>query len=845
MDIYAYVPALALGWYMVLLLSMMMTKTSKLKTAFLLTLCPYIVWTLGSVGMRFGMGPSVDFWFHLSLYGVFMIPSATMFFMERYMDGKNRKITLFFLTLSMVLFVTNVATGGCFIDAPKAVRIDGRYQFVYENVTSLVVIPYISYFLLTVFFICIIVLGVRRRRLEPREGVLIITGKVLLLLGNLVVLLELFKGFPIDMAAGVLDAITIFGVLVLNEKIKINRKVARWNYSLFAVLIAYSVTFLMVMPYANSLQDFVGDKSDRLFLFILSAEILVTFTAVYAVCRKVIGQLFFKDAELQSNILNEFREKSHQTLETARIEEMITNTIVEWMEADWCRLCMYQEKTDSFSSSKPLPSGKVLEIPNNTPLIRGLKGENRCIELETLHTRYAGNNAQARLFAMLKNERAALLQPIYDGKQVYALMVISKGSHKYRASEKRTIELLSEICTNALKNSELYTKVYWESRTDALTKVGNRSFFFERLYELKNRKASEPVSLVVIKIDDFRICNQLYGMENADHFLKLVAKIMKLSVPEENAIFRYGTAEFILLLRGYGEEDAKRVAEEIRLAVMKVSDAPERKFMFTISAGVCTVGKGKLVESQLVDNCMLALYMAQKAGKNCTMVYHDSAEQIAESLENGLFKEYEAVFRALTAAIDAKDHYTAAHSQNVSYYALELARGVGLSSDMAEIVKEAGLLHDIGKIGIPEAILMKPDKLTAEEFTIMKSHVEQAAAILHHLPGIEYILPAVLGHHERYDGTGYPSGIVGENIPLLARILCVADSFDAMISRRPYKQQYPLEYAINQLIEGAGTQFDPDLAPKFAELVKEGKIQVRRGNEPYHEEIDFERRASI
>ena len=187
---------------------------------------------------------------------------------------------------------------------------------------------------------------------------------------------------------------------------------------------------------------------------------------------------------------------------------------------------------------------------------------------------------------------------------------------------------------------------------------------------------------------------------------------------------------------------------------------------------------------------------------------------------------------ALTAAIDAKDHYTFQHSKNVANYGEALAREAGGSEDFQEIVKEAGLLHDIGKIGIPENILNKNGKLTAEEYEVMKNHVAASVEIIRHLPMMDYVIPAVIGHHERYDGKGYPRRIAGNDIPLAARILCIVDSFDAMVSKRCYKHRIPLEEALRELERGAGTQFDPELAAMFCRMVREGRITLADEENP-------------
>ena len=184
----------------------------------------------------------------------------------------------------------------------------------------------------------------------------------------------------------------------------------------------------------------------------------------------------------------------------------------------------------------------------------------------------------------------------------------------------------------------------------------------------------------------------------------------------------------------------------------------------------------------------------------------------------------------MTAAIDAKDHYTFTHSENVAYYATKLAIGCGYDSELVEIINEAALLHDIGKIGISENILKKTSKLSDEEYQNMQSHVEASVNIIRHLPSLDYVIPIVLTHHERYDGRGYPRRISGEDIPAGGRIMAIADSFDAMTSRRSYKEPYSLEYALNELKRNRGLQFDPDLVDKFIELINSGIIEVR-GNQ--------------
>lgn len=199
------------------------------------------------------------------------------------------------------------------------------------------------------------------------------------------------------------------------------------------------------------------------------------------------------------------------------------------------------------------------------------------------------------------------------------------------------------------------------------------------------------------------------------------------------------------------------------------------------------------------------------------------ANESAIYLENAmLFEDVHdlmmGLIHSLTSAVDAKDAYTCGHSERVALLTRELARQMRLPEATAERFYMAGLLHDVGKIGVPEHVLQKEGKLTDEEFDLIKRHPEIGARILGDVKQIEDIIPGVLHHHERWDGRGYPYGLSGKDIPLMGRMLCLADSFDAMTSNRTYRKALPLEVAIAEIQRAAGTQFDPELAEVFVNI---------------------------
>jgi putative nucleotidyltransferase with HDIG domain len=222
---------------------------------------------------------------------------------------------------------------------------------------------------------------------------------------------------------------------------------------------------------------------------------------------------------------------------------------------------------------------------------------------------------------------------------------------------------------------------------------------------------------------------------------------------------------------------------------------------------IIAIDKNDTTEFNSVDMKLL-----NNVGNQCSIFLENAA------LYSDMQDLFMGVLHALTRSIDAKDAYTRGHSQRVAELSRALARKVGLSDEQCERVYLSGLLHDVGKIGVPEAVLTKPGKLTEAEFDAIKKHPEIGAQILGNIKQLQDIIPGVLYHHERWDGRGYPAQRGGEDIPLMGRIICVADSFDAMSSTRTYRPALPLETVLAEIARCAGAQFDPALAKVFSTL---------------------------
>ena len=351
--------------------------------------------------------------------------------------------------------------------------------------------------------------------------------------------------------------------------------------------------------------------------------------------------------------------------------------------------------------------------------------------------------------------------------------------------------------------------------TDPLTGLGNHRHFHDRLLrELGDSQAQEyPLSICLVDIDDFKRINDRFGHPGGDKVLAQLAA--KLRQGGEG--FRLGGDEFAILLPGRDEAGALMAAQAIvsRIAAMELEPAGH----ITVSAGIATVPAEGLERDELIRRADSALYWAKEYGKNQVRVWRPDVVEIAELKRLAAGPDRAARFRAaasLARAVDARDAYTGSHSERVAELAARLAGRLGLDGEQVELTRLAGSLHDLGKLAIPEEILRKPGPLSETERLVLERHPQIGFRMLESL-GVDPVAEWVLHHHERWDGSGYPDGVGGEDIPLGARIIFVADAYDAMTSDRVYRDRLTDEEAIAELDRCGGTQFDPRVVGALAE----------------------------
>jgi diguanylate cyclase (GGDEF)-like protein/putative nucleotidyltransferase with HDIG domain len=369
----------------------------------------------------------------------------------------------------------------------------------------------------------------------------------------------------------------------------------------------------------------------------------------------------------------------------------------------------------------------------------------------------------------------------------------------------------AELIGMAIANTEEVARLEADATTDPLTGLANHRAFQERLQAEVGRagRHGRPVAVALVDVDRFKDVNDAGGHAAGDQVLRAVAAHLREHLRAEDLLARVGGDEFAVLLPEAGAAEAAAALERARRAIERAPFAGGARL--TISVGVCD-GTHAADAAQLSRFADGALYWSKEHGRNRVSTYDPATIQELSADERiGRLQRSQALtgIRALARAIDARDPSTHEHSERVAQLAARLAEERGWPAGRVALLHEAALVHDVGKIGIPDAILLKPSRLTREEHEVIKGHAELSARMVEEILSPEQVA-WILGHHERPDGGGYPRGLRGAQLSEGAALLTAADAFDVMVSSRPYSPGRTVADALAECRALAGAQFAPE-----------------------------------
>jgi diguanylate cyclase (GGDEF)-like protein len=484
---------------------------------------------------------------------------------------------------------------------------------------------------------------------------------------------------------------------------------------------------------------------------------------------------------------------------------------------------------------------------------------------------------------VLEGSENGIALPIVYAEQLHGVLYVETDkSLTFPQEEVLFLTTLADLISGALHNARNFQKAQEQAITDGMTGLKTHRFFMEALTSewKRSTRAGYSFSLVLLDLDRFKFVNDFYGHLDGDLLLQRVANILELNCRRSDVVARYGGDEFVILMPETDAAQGHQLAAKLRSWIC--SDAVLRDKNVTSSFGVATFPLNGSTPQELIQAADASMYLSKHQGGNTVSTaeqynsddarkwkrdvldaylgvalkrqfatgpdafveIYSRIEQFARSLaetesgsqhsdassESGLPKNasYEPLppivmdtLTSLALAVDAKDQFTQGHSSKVSSYAVVIAEAMGLGSAEIEAVRLGGMLHDLGKVGIVDSILSKNGPLNPEEWEAMKRHVEYGSKLLEPLRGTESIRQMVAHHHEFFDGSGYPDGLAGEQIPLGARIIAIADAYDTITSERTYKKPRTPEEAFRELERCGGAQFDPELMQKFVARMRE------------------------
>jgi diguanylate cyclase (GGDEF)-like protein len=505
------------------------------------------------------------------------------------------------------------------------------------------------------------------------------------------------------------------------------------------------------------------------------------------------------------------------------------------------------------------------------PLDTGLIGQVARTGKTAIYRSFPNNQNGAK--PVLPDSAAAMGLPIFYADHLHGVLYV-ETLQPVDFSEEETLLLrtLADLVSGALHNALTFQKAQEQAITDGLTGVKTHRFFMEALSSewKRSSRASRSFALVLMDLDRFKFVNDFYGHLEGDLVLQRVGQILETNCRRSDVVARYGGDEFVILMPETSMEQARQLSSKLRGWV--AADPLLREKNISASFGIACYPLHGASPQELIQVADASMYLSKHQGGNTVSTADHVDPNEARRWKRDVLEAYLGVtlkrlfttgpeafeeiylrlrqftdslpcteiaqepppdgpralpqsildtVTSLAYAVDAKDQYTQGHSQKVSAYAALLAEALGMNDLEVEEIRLGAVLHDVGKVGIPEPILNKSGPLNLEEWDTMKTHVTFGGKLLEPLVPLARIREMVLHHHEFFDGSGYPEALTGEKIPLGARIITIADSYDTITSDRSYKKGRTADQALSELERCAGTQFDPRLVQAFVRAMRQ------------------------
>ncbi|MFK5883215.1 MAG: diguanylate cyclase, partial [Candidatus Izemoplasma sp.] len=697
--------------------------------------------------------------------------------------------------------------------------------FIYEIGIGAYVVGVFGGFMYLLAIINILI-KVHAKEIPFQRVRLVVVGLTLVMVGAVLNLNTSLGTLGIDIIFNAINAFLVTYSIYRNKFLEINLVVKKGlSFSLYYIVLYFIYISMALLAFQILYVNL--EITNFTTIIIMISPLFILLEPIRRMIQRGTNHIFYRHSTDRQVILKDFSNLISSELKL----DMITESLIEALQAavDSKEVTIFLKNAVKYKLHKSSIKDIVFEdtfIMFDHPIVNWFSSKNESLFINQINSHPIFKGLWDKEKAVIESISTEIIIPIKYLDELIGLVVVSERNDQTPYSEVET-DFIKTIVNNGaaiIENAKTYELIKRQSITDELTKLYTHRYFYEVATNWIDSNVHSTFSLAMLDVDQFKIYNDLYGHSAGDVALKRIAEIINNNTRDEDVLIRYGGEEFIILFPNIDGNESLKAIDLIRRGIEEefLLSKDIREFL-TVSIGVSNYPSHTIRLEELIEYADRAMYSGKSSGRNKAVLFDPDTESINNTEQNKveatIREAYLSSIYALAATIDAKDHYTFGHSNNVAKLARELARKAKFSDKDVEIIYSAGLLHDIGKVGIPESILSKPGKLTQSERDLMNTHVIQSINIIKHIPNLLDTVPAIMSHHEQYDGNGYPRGISGKNIPILGRCICIADSFDAMTTNRPYKQGLTFDEAIDELKRHRGKQFDPELVDIFVELM--------------------------
>jgi diguanylate cyclase (GGDEF)-like protein len=540
-----------------------------------------------------------------------------------------------------------------------------------------------------------------------------------------------------------------------------------------------------------------------------------------------------REREEELSVINNSSVILTSSLDIPGIFGAFTEELKKVVDVSWSSIVL-QEETGLHCAALSSAEGSAYQVGERIPVEGTGTGwvitqKKSFIEPDLAQERYFNTGG---VFYKLGLRTVSYLPLIAKGRAIGSFIVASQRPHAYSQRQIKLLEQLAAQIAMPLENAQLYARAEKKARVDELTRLYNRRSLDEMIDSEISRHSryGGVFSLAILDLDSFKAYNDTYGHLSGDRLLTDVGSCISSTIRTSDSAFRYGGDEFAILLPHTNIEAAYHVTERVRKKICERVNCGD--MAVSASIGLASWPDHGISHTDIIAAADATLYQAKRNGGNQSQCAtgelvaapHDDGHKEAEDFDTDIV----GMARALSETADARCSSNKDRSQNIVEDCLAMARALQLDGATTGRLEVCALLHDIGKMNISDDILTKPGSLTAEEWEVIKTHPMLGAEVANRIPKLATCVGGILHHHERYDGTGYPDGLKGEDIPLEARILAIADAFTAMTSERPYSKTLSFGQGLEEIERCAGTQFDPALVSHFLSLHTTGSESTRK-----------------